>query len=148
MDSDQPWVFLPEPEPAPEKLPETARQVIRWWERRRWKYNLAILALYFLGETIAISLYPGYVKRTGVLEEWGLVGIFAVVDCVGMLIAANILYTFGWISHLVIGSICGCRADRFGPVAYGLANAVSVVTLAGYFVLVALHLIHGTPPRR
>ena len=146
MDDNEPWVFLPEADPVPELPPETAREVIRWWERRRLKYNLLVIGLYIAGTFVTIILYPGYAKRIGVEPEWNMVGLFAAMHLVLAFIVSNVCYTAGWISHLVAKAILRDRVSRFGSVAYTVGMVFSVLLVSTLFILNTVDMISGTPP--
>lgn len=147
MNDTEPWVFLPEREPDPEKPPETAREVIRWWERRRLKYNLLVVGVYVACAFLAATLYPGYVKRTGALEEWPLVIVFRILYLIFIVIGSNSCYTCGWVSHLLVRIAFGDKASRSGPIAHGIGIVFSIAAILALFVPTIIQMISGTPPR-
>lgn len=78
-------------------------EAIRWWERRRWIYNL-LVGLTGLGVSIAWGGLP-------ILAALPLESLL-VITAYGM--AANCLYTLGWIveiRRLVLGHDAGRSAD-------------------------------------
>lgn len=147
MSNNEPWVFLPKPEPVPEPPPETAGGIILWWERRRLKYNFSILAAFLLGLSVDAALYPGYAKRIGTEPEWNMVGLFAVIDTIFCLFVLNLGYAGGWVVHLLARPFLGAKSSRFGAVLRLAVVVLSVLGILTVFVLDTVEMISGAPPR-
>jgi hypothetical protein len=91
--------------------PLSPGQIVLWWEARRVAYNAAL----------------------------GVVGLLLGALLYGIL--ANVGYTGGWIVELLVARLWSVDTERFGPIAFTLGMAFSVlVTLLppGLVVLVAL----------
>jgi hypothetical protein len=143
MNDMEPWVFLPEREPGPEKPPETAREVIRWWERRRLKYNLLVLALFSIGILLVVILRAHYVQRTGALAEWPLVFIFAIMHLIFALVIANLCYTGGWVSEIIVRVVLRDKARRYGAIAYWVGIGLTIILLCTVFYPAIITQISG-----
>lgn len=106
----------------------SAIQVIGWWEKRRFGYNLVVGSAGIL--TFALMLACAFVSETVVGVRIGLsdgprVGIFAAI-AYGVM--ANICYTSGWIAELVVRSVYGQeRADVYGARVFRLGVRLSLV---------------------
>ncbi len=147
MSDNEPWVFLPKPEPALEPPPQTAGGIILWWERRRLKYNLSILAAFLLGLSVTAALYPGYTKRIGTEPEWNMVALFAVIDTVFCLFVLNIGYAVGWVVHLLARPFLGSKSSRFGVLLHLTVVVLSILGILTVFALDTVEMISGAPPR-
>lgn len=150
MDENEPWVFLPKKQPVPESPPETAREIIRWWERRRLRYSLIVLLVAAAVELMQAALYPTLLQRTGKMAEWNLVLLFAVFTPVYYLVVANIAFTFGWIAEIAARAGFKDRVRRFGPIAYTAGVVATIVLILGpalYGVFLILSGAH-IPPHR
>ena len=121
------------------------REVIRWWESRRVFFNLvvgctglftclllivcAVLADHFVGEPIGMSDGP-------------LLGVFLVIPYA---LLANVCYTGGWLSELLIratgqaqsAAAFGVKAFRAG-ITFSIALTLSPAALCWLAFAVAL----------
>ena len=107
-----------------DELLTTPRQVIRWWERRRLVFNAAVgatggLALGVIAALSAIGPHPGGMDGPPL--------IFVLIYGV----AANVLYTGGWIAELLLKPIFGLSSGTVGATLfrYGLFFAVALTAL-------------------
>jgi hypothetical protein len=120
--------------------PMPSMAVVLWWEARRVPYNVIVGAV-GLG-TSAIMVAVAYTCESrggapiGLPDPPGL----ALVGVVLYGIVANICYTGGWITELLVGKLWSVDTTRFGPIALTLGIAFSMlVTLvpAGLVVIAA-----------
>lgn len=88
-----------------EGVPRTAFDVVGWWESRRFFYNI-VVGCTGMASCLLIAIWV-LVSETTVGEPIGLpdgplLGIFGVI-MYGIL--ANICYTAGWLSELIVRSV-------------------------------------------
>ncbi len=128
--------------------PTSVREIIYWWELRRVPFNLAVGIAGLI--TCAIWLVCLIILTTARPEianypDSPLVpdgGVFAIVGIILYAIAANVCYTGGWIVEVVLFWL-GKKGDmHFGPVAFALGTALSLlltllpaVVFVGYTVV-------------
>lgn len=114
------------PEPA-ERRPGA---IIRWWEKRRLPYNLIVggsglisMGLYALAATIP----PG---PSGVIFAWAPIIAYGVL--------ANVCYTLGPATELLLEKIWGRRVLPTGPVLFrsGLMFSVGLTLVLPTILLV------------
>src|SRR5207245_11338882 len=75
--------------------------------------------------------------------RWGLRGppLLVVLAVAAYLIVANIFYTGGWILELLVAKVWRVSTPVFGPIAFTLGTALSVVVTlvpAGLVILLAV----------
>jgi hypothetical protein len=99
-------------------------EVVGWWERRRLPYNVAV------GATGLLSI--GVVNALGAIgpdaSGWGWPPLVAMA-VYG--VAANVMFTGGWVAELALRPIFGRRSGTVGATIfrYGLAFSVGLTTL-------------------
>ena len=108
-------------------------QVIRWWERRRLVFNAAVGAtgVVTIGVIAALSAIG---PHTGGMD--GPPPIFILIYGV----AANILYTGGWIAELLLRPIFGLSSGTVGATLfrYGFFFAAALTALPIPIAVVSL----------
>ena len=114
--------------------------VIAWWESRRIAYNL-IVGLFGIA-TAAVMVTVAFTCESRGGAPIGLPDppALAVLGILLYGVLANVCYTGGWITELLVARIWRADTSRFGPIAYTLGTAFSaLVTLApaGVTLLVA-----------
>jgi len=112
------WLFAPPPEPR------SPWGIILWWELRRVPYNLIVcgLGLLSLAAFLALIGHCGDVPPGE--DAFEPIGLFLA------LIAANVCYTAGWVTEIVL--LRGEPSEpSIGPrlLRWGLAFSVVVVML-------------------
>ena len=115
----------------------TAWQVIRWWEIRRFIYNVLVGLVGIF--TCAIALIMGLlVESHGGVAIFPNPPLFAVVAVILYGIAANICYTTGWICELVSRRLWPIEATAFGRLSfiYGLIGSVILTLLPALFIII------------
>lgn len=90
------WVWGPAPDRNLDR--SRALQVVAWWEKRRFGYNLMVGSAGLL--TSALMLVCAFVSEAAVgvpigLSDGPLLGVFAAI---AYGIMANVCYTGGWIA--------------------------------------------------
>ena len=101
------------PEPARRSVPA----IVRWWEKRRLFYNVAVgcAGLVTLGAaTVLVSI----MERRFVLVPWQPVVVFGV--------AANVCYLFGPALEILIEKIWGRTVLPTGPALYRMGLTFSI----------------------
>lgn len=102
--------------PAP--APRNAVEIVKWWERRRLPYNLAV------GAAGAVSLVVVWVVQ--ILPPSSVAPIFPIYGAAVFGVMANICYLFGPAVELVIGAIWGRSVLPAGPTLYRMGLTFSV----------------------
>ncbi|MEP6834870.1 MAG: hypothetical protein ABJB74_15860 [Gemmatimonas sp.] len=111
---------------------ETPQQVIRWWEKRRLAFNVAVGACGLFSLTamgIANAIFRG--------EFFAGPPPLAII-AYGVL--ANILYTTGWFSELLLRPVFGRHTGTVGATLfrYGLAFSVGLTLLPAVLSVVGV----------
>ena len=127
----------------------SAREAIGWWEARRIPFNLIV------GSTgILTCIIVGVVALGSELlfnSEFGFPDspLFAVIGVIMYGILANVCFTGGWVTELIVRRVWPSQADRFATLTLSLGVIFSVlltlapamvIGAAGIFKLLA-HLI-------
>jgi hypothetical protein len=114
----------------------SAREVIGWWEARRVPFNLIVGSA-----GILTSIVVGIVGLGSELlfnSEFGLPDPpgFALIAIILYGILANVCFTGGWVTELIVRRIWPREADRFATLTLSLGTIFSVVlTLAPAVVI-------------
>ncbi|HEY0796899.1 MAG TPA: hypothetical protein VGD64_14095 [Acidisarcina sp.] len=132
----------------------SAAEVIRWWESRRFFYNVIVgctgIITCILMIACALTAEPVVGEAIGI-PDGGIWGIFAIFFY-GIL--ANVFYTGGWISELALRTkITADRSAAFGVKAFRAGVAFSIfITLCpaavcwvGFGIAVLHGQKHGPP---
>ena len=106
-------------------------EVIQWWEKRRVPYNLivGVAGLFTCAVMVAVAAIAS--EKFG--EPLGLPDppILAFLAVIAYGVGANVCFTGGWISEVVVHKIWQERAGAFGQIAFTLGLGFSVLlTLA------------------
>ena len=101
--------------------PLTVKETILWWELRRGPFNLLV------GAAGVVSIICGVLTALLTGSECGVPDppLFAVIGIVLYGIAANLMYTGGWILELVLRPHMGTR--KFAQVAFAAGLSLSVL---------------------
>jgi hypothetical protein len=114
--------------------------VVAWWELRRLPYNVIV------GATAALSLGVFFAvaftceRATGVPLGFPSPPLLVAIAVLAYGIVVNVFYTGGWILELLVAWLWRVSTPVFGPIAFTLGTALSViVTLipAGLVTLLA-----------
>ena len=114
--------------------------VVGWWEGRRVAYNLIIGAVGIVSSGVMVTVAFTCESRGGAPIGLPDPPLFAVLAVLLYGILANVCYTGGWITELLVARFWGVDTSRFGPIAFSLGTAFSVlVTLvpAGVVIVIA-----------
>jgi hypothetical protein len=110
--------------------------IIRWWEKRRLAYNLAVGAAGSVSY-VAISIVDSIVRSDPQLVPWQFVVLFGL--------GANVMYLLGPALEILIDKIWGRTVLPAGPSLYrmgltfsvGLAlfpTLIMMISLVGWFI--------------
>lgn len=114
--------------------------VVAWWEVRRLPYNMLV------GATAALSLVVFFAvaftceRSVGVALGMPNPPLLVVIAVSAYGIVVNVFYTGGWILELLIAKLWRVSTPVFGPIAFTVGTAVSVVVTlvpAGLVILLA-----------
>jgi hypothetical protein len=115
--------------------------VVAWWELRRLPYNMIVAA------TAALSLFVFFAvgftceRATGVPLGFPRPPLLVAVAVLAYGIVVNAFYTGGWILELLVAKLWRVSTPVFGPIAFTIGTAVSVVVTlvpAGLVILFAI----------
>ena len=111
----------------------TAGEIILWWEKRRILYNVAVGMVGFISLAILLTLGPHIAADQEPLFDPFL--LFIGVLAYG--IAANVCYTFGWLTELALRKFSTRDTAQFAKSAFGTGLGLSCVitSLPIWFVL-------------
>lgn len=110
-------------------------QVIGWWESRRPSYNLIVggvgiftcAAILMIAATAAILFHSDFGAPNGMFAIFGIV-VYGIL--------ANVCYTGGWITELLVRKLWPEEADRFAKTTFSVGLTFSVfLTLLPAFIL-------------
>ena len=97
--------------------------IIMWWELRRIPYNLTVgmfglanLAVFGFINDVLLKPYLPFEER-----DWEPLSVLVFA------FGANFCYTGGWVVELTARSAFNKKANRFGPIAFGLGLGFSVL---------------------
>jgi hypothetical protein len=128
--------------------PKSAWRVIGWWESRRIPYNLVVglAGIFSSAVIVTIGLVGYFFFHSEFPAPTGLT-LLAVIICA---IIANLCYTGGWVTELIVRKAWPDEADRFAVLSFSLGLAFSVLLtllpgllagVGGIFGLLA-HFLH------
>jgi hypothetical protein len=105
----------------------TARQIFFWWEYRRIFYNFAVGVVGLA--VVVLMVACGFFSEQILGEPIGIPDppIFAIFGIVAYGILANVCYTGGWITELLIRAAWHCDTRTFGERAFTLGLLFSVL---------------------
>jgi len=118
--------------------PLHSRAVVLWWEARRVPYNVIVGMVGLL--TSAVMVMVAFICESRGGAPIGLPDppAFALVGILLYGILANVCYTGGWITELLVAKLWSVDTARFGPIAFILGTGFSVlVTLIPAGLIVA-----------
>lgn len=123
--------------------------IVVWWEARRVPYNIIVGVAGLISSVVIVAV-------AFTCESWGGVPIglrgasiglpdppaIAIVGVVLYGMLANVCYTGGWITEVLVARLWAIDTSRFGPIAFTLGTAFSVLlTLALAVLMVAASVI-------
>lgn len=122
----------------------TAWEVFKWWEFRRWFYN----AVVGLAGMVTILAYYGFNALVGWLQSTSpILDPFLFIFVLPYALAANVCYTAGWISEIILRLLLKTETDQFAKFTFVGGTVVSVlltlipsIFLAGAAVLAVFFL--------
>ncbi|HWE84712.1 MAG TPA: hypothetical protein VG267_07195 [Terracidiphilus sp.] len=110
---------------------QSAGQIIRWWEARRFHYNVVVLAAILLAW--GIDLWP-FTQ----MQSWPkVVAYFVGMSVLLIQIPANIWYTGGWVVDLILKRGLHRQWTGFAPWALGVGMVFSLVFVAVIILVVS-----------
>jgi hypothetical protein len=101
----------------PEPARRTTPAIVRWWEKRRLFYNVAV-GCAGLVTMSAVTAVASILEGRLVLEPWVGALVFGVM--------ANVCYTLGPVVEILIDKIWGRTVLPVGPVLYRMGLTFSV----------------------
>ncbi len=120
-------------------------QLILWWELRRIPYNLIVG---FTGVVTCISsvlliVLPEAAAQHKAVSEVQLGSPFlGVISILVYGVAANVCYTAGWSTELLVKLVWGDRAKAYGEIVFTLGLLFSVgLTLLPLLVVLGLMVV-------
>jgi hypothetical protein len=130
---------------------ENTKAAIGWWETRRIAYNLIVGGSGIV--TCVVDLLIAAAAWIFFKSDFGTPnGAFAIFGVIFYGIMANLCFTCGWITELIVRRAWPDEADRFATTAFSLGLAFSVLlTLipaivlgtVGFFMLVS-HVLRAS----
>jgi hypothetical protein len=114
--------------------------VVAWWELRRLPYNMIVGATAAL--SLAVFFAVAFTCERSVGVPLGRPGppLLVAIAIIAYGIVVNVFYTGGWILELLVAKLWHVSTPVFGPIAFTVGTAVSVVVTlvpAGLVILLA-----------
>ena len=102
-------------------------QIIAWWEARRIPYNLLVGAIGLI--SIILCLATAVVCEHFLHEPigWPDPPIFGILAVITYAIMANVCYTGGWITELIVRKVWPEDGQAFGKISFTLGLTYSMV---------------------
>ena len=130
------WLFTRRPGPL------GAKAVVLWWEARRVPYNVIVGMVGLMSSAVLVTVAFVCESRGGAPIGLPDPPILALLGVLLYGIVANVCYTGGWITELLVAKLWAVDTGRFGPIAFILGTALSVlVTLAPAGLVLAVAAI-------
>ncbi|WP_345169298.1 hypothetical protein [Nibribacter koreensis] len=108
-----------------ENAPNSTKEIILWWERRRLKFNLVyfLVSIFTLALTVVLLGYNAFFG-------FGLILMLAL--------AINVCYCFGWLTEIILRKGIDDLDMKVGPVFLGLGTVftVAVIVLRGFYEVI------------
>ena len=104
----------------------SATEAIGWWETRRIPYNLIVGIAGILSIVVVCVVGLGsYFLFDG---DFAIPPpLFAAAEVLLYGVAANVLFTGGWLAELIVRRVWPTEADRFATLSFSLGLIFSVV---------------------
>lgn len=118
----------------------SVRETILWWEWRRAPYNLLVCVAGIVSITSGVLTALLTKSECGILDP----PLFAVIGVILYGIAANVLYTGGWLAELLVRRYTNPRKFAVGTFIVGLAFSVLLTLSPAFFIPVACTLGGGS----
>jgi len=101
--------------------------VVAWWELRRLPYNIIIAVTSLLTLSVFYAVALGCERSGGIPLGMPRPPLLVLIAVVAYWIVVNAFYTFGWILELLVARMWRVSTPVFGPIAFTLGTAASVV---------------------
>jgi hypothetical protein len=114
--------------------------VVAWWEVRRLPYNMLVAATGGLSLAVFFAVAFACERSSGVALGMPTPPLLVVIAAVAYGIVVNVFYTGGWILELLVAKLWHVSTPVFGPIAFTIGTAVTVVVTlvpAGLVILLA-----------
>jgi hypothetical protein len=103
--------------------PQTAGDIIQWWESRRLIYN----GILFASILVSALLLAAVMQPKRLTEYLTRVGTLVAAGFYFIQIPANLWYTGGWVANLFVKKVLRLSASGFGPWALGGGSVFSLL---------------------
>jgi hypothetical protein len=114
--------------------------IIKWWELRRIPFNIAVGTTGMF--TCAVILAVAAVASKTLGEPLGLPDppIFAAFGIIVYAIAANVCFTCGWLTELIVRTIWQEKTGAFAQISFslGLMFSICLTLLPAVFLSMSL----------
>jgi hypothetical protein len=115
--------------------------VVAWWELRRLPYNLIVGATACLTLSVFFAVAYGCQLSGGPPLGLPQPPLLVVIAIAAYGVVVNFFFTGGWILELLVARLWRVSTPVFGPIAFTVGTAVSVVVTlvpAGLLILFAI----------
>jgi len=115
--------------------------VVAWWELRRLPYNLIVGVTSLVTLSVFFAVAYGCERSGGLPMGMPKPPLLVMIAMVGYWVVANAFYTLGWILELLVARMWHVSTPVFGPIAFTLGTAFSVVVTlipAGLVIFLAI----------
>jgi len=115
---------------------------VGWWEARRVPYNVIVGAVGLVSAAVMVGVAFACERRGGAAIGLPDSPLFAIAGVLLYGIIANVCYTGGWITELLVARFWRADRSRFGPIAFTLGTGFSVfATLVPAAAVVVLAMV-------
>jgi hypothetical protein len=108
--------------------PENSKQIIRWWEAKRWYYNLIMFVTGMLCVIVALLITGKGLN----LKDMRSLMLFIIFYGV----AANVLYSAGWVIEILARkNLKDTGIKKIGPLFFITGTTISVLLTLAFLIL-------------
>jgi hypothetical protein len=115
---------------------QNAREVIGWREARRIPYNLIVGCAGIVTCIAIVMLSIAASVLFGSEVEWPNPPIFAILGVIFYAVSANLCYTGGWITELILRKIAPHESDRVASLSFRLGLILSLLLTLSPAILI------------
>jgi hypothetical protein len=120
-------------------------EIIKWWELRRIPFNIAVGVTGIVTCAILSTVDAIAENKFGEPLAFPNSPIGAILGIIGYAIAANVCFTCGWLTEIIVRKIWQEHAGKFGQISFSLGLLFSIlltlVPAAFFSILLVIRLL-------
>ncbi|MFA5033263.1 MAG: hypothetical protein WC614_09600 [bacterium] len=113
--------------------PENSKQIIRWWETKRWHYNLIMFVTGMLCVIILLLATKTDLSHKNMYSAMMFIIFYGV--------SANVLYSGGWVIEILVRkNLKDTGIKKIGPLFFITGTTISVLLTLAFLILAIVPL--------